>query len=102
MTRLAILAILAAGALLAWLNVRDLIHRHRYCYCSGDPQERHRVCCGGTPHRADPMDAVQADPWPTSVRDNLAPALDPDPPYLEALPLARMRRAYGGNPLANT
>lgn len=67
--RLAILAALGAGALLAWLNVRDLIHRHRYCYCSGDPQERHRVCCGGTPHRADPMDAVQADPWTSVLAD---------------------------------
>lgn len=78
--RLAILAALAAGALLAW--------RRR--------SER------AMDARADEMDAVQADPWPASVRDNVVPALDPDPPYLEAMALVNMRRAYGGNPIANT
>lgn len=109
--RILILAALAAGALLAWLNVRDLIGLLRR------PSEG-----ASTPEQPDPMDAVQpADPWPPEVRvtslrissvepgstwsasdervppyvsDNLAPALDPDPPYLEAMPLAHMRRAF--------
>lgn len=46
----------------------------------------------------DDMAVVQpADPWPPEVLRNVEPA--PDPPYLEAVALARMRAAYGGKPV---
>lgn len=45
---------------------------------------------------AEPLPSdVQRDPWPDEVLSNVA-GWEPDPPYLEALPLARMRAAYGG------
>lgn len=123
MTRLLILAALAAGALLAWLNVRDLVRLFH---------ERSGSDTGATRSpdaQADPMDAVQADPWPASVRLGVTPLstryewtvptgtgdvipqpwvntcasdnLDPHP-YIDNPVLVNMRRAYGGNPLANT
>lgn len=48
----------------------------------------------------EPEDGIQGpDPW---TSDNLVPAMEPDPPYLEALPLARMRAAYSGKPIGGT
>lgn len=141
MTRLLILAALAAGALLAWLNVRDLIGdwltARRALERYGDMDWS----------RFDPMDDVQpSDPWPVPryladatsclapscgrvvgdafwcdehkprlsgpverklamklIADhNLAPAWSPDMPYLEAVPLAHMRRAFQSGPLGPT
>lgn len=87
MTRAAIaLAAMAAGAVatlaaLLWASSRDLREPWSWPVPEGD-------------------DGIQPpDPW---TSDNLAPAWEPDPPYLEALPLARMRAAYGGRTIGGT
>jgi len=53
---------------------------------------------GTTALDPEPEDGIQPpDPWPAEVLRNVEPA--PDPPYLEAVALARMRAAYGGKPV---
>lgn len=85
MTRAALL-LLAACAAAWWL--RHLPH--------GDARAH-----AAPPAAPDDMAVVQPpDPWPPEVLANVEPA--PDPPYLEAVALARMRAAYGGRPIGGT
>lgn len=90
MTRAAILA-LAALAALAW-SARRREPRwwpHPFAEDRADPA-------------MDAYDVQPPDPWPDAVMSDAGPAWEPDPPYLEALPLARMRAAYQGRPLGGT
>lgn len=84
--RLAILAALAAGALLAWLNVRDMLPSRRRSF--DDIDDAIDWLTGGKGTLDDPMGDVQSDPWPGSYIDNPV--------------LVRMREAYRGHPIGRT